>query len=141
MAFMEQDTYDIEKNIIQLLTKSQMRAAIYGTPMIDAFSKAIRILSMHKSDDGYNENALLYSDTILALREHYISNRKKTNRCGECGCSCTCDEGCKGDHSKCTSAVECSHHCGCYISPMIENMPEKNRTVQCHAKHNENCDE
>lgn len=141
MAFMERETYDIEKNIIQLLTKGQLRAAIYGKPMIDAFSRAVRILSMHKSDAGYNENALLYSDTILTLRERYLSTAKQKNRCGECGCSCTCDAGCKGDHSKCTSPVECFHHCGCFISPMIENMPDKNRTVQCHAKHNENCDE
>lgn len=136
MAFMERETYDIEKNIIQLLTKGQMCAAIYGKPMIDAFSRAIRMIPNTDTFD-----AMKHGSTIMLLTKHYNSTKKKNNYCGECGCYCTCDEGCKGDWQKCTSTRECNHHCGCFIAPMVENMPDKNRTVQCHANHNENCDE
>jgi len=141
IAFMEQNAYNIEKNIIQLLTKVNMRKAIFGTPMIDAFSRAIRILSMHKSDDGYNENVILYSDTILTLREHFISTKKKRNYCGGCGCSCTCDESCGGDYNKCTSDRECTHHCGCFLNVVGEKILQK-RLIECsEPKHNINCDE
>ncbi len=136
MAFMEQNTYDIYENIVSLLTKGQMQAAIYGKPMIEAFSRAIRLMPKNTAAEERLHDIKMYD-----LNEHYISTKKQKNRCGECGCSCTCDEGCKGDWQKCTSTKECNHHCGCFISPMIENMPDKNRTVQCHLNHNENCDE
>ena len=134
MAFEEQETYDIQKSIVNLLTSSQMRAAIYSKPMIDAFSRAIRILSMRMTNDNKPENSLLYSSKILLINEHYISNKKVTNRCGDCGCSCTCDEGCNGDWQKCTSPVNCNHHCACYLTPMIKNLPDKNHTEGYHSK-------
>lgn len=117
MAFMEQGNYNILDNIMSLLTKRQLRAAIYGKPMIDAFSRAIRSIP--------NEHALdasIHGSKILLLRKEYLSTKNKKNHCGECGCSCECDEGCNGDWQKCTSSKECTHHCGCYVTSMLKNM-------------------
>ncbi|MCI9063101.1 MAG: hypothetical protein HFJ17_00600 [Clostridia bacterium] len=48
---------------------------------------------------------------------------KYVNHCPECGCSCTCNRECNGNHKMCTSSMkECNHHCGCYIAPLAKKI-------------------
>ncbi len=134
ITFAGQKNYDIVSNIISLLSKEKLDAAIMGEPMIDAFSEAIRSIP---TDNALS--ACLHGSKILLLEKEFLGksifptfekqkNEKQNNYCGECGCSCTCDGDCNGDTKKCTStkAIEksCSHCCDCYIGPMVENFPK-----------------
>lgn len=60
MAFMEQDNYDIQNNILKLLCKAQMQTAIYGKPMVDAFLRAIRIMPKPTVDEESLHDTKMY---------------------------------------------------------------------------------
>lgn len=132
MTFAENANLDALGNIISLLTNEKLENAIMGEPMIDAFSKAIRALP----DEGLL-SPVLHGSKIMLLRSKFLGQRifptfeekekkEQKNYCGDCGCSCTCDGGCNGDTTKCTSekANGCNHHCGCNIGPMVKNFPK-----------------
>ena len=48
---------------------------------------------------------------------------EQRNYCGDCGCECRCNGDCGGDTKKCTSKKAlkkgCTHHCECYVAPMV----------------------
>lgn len=132
IAFINQN-YNIYDNILSLLTNGQMQAAIYGKILLNTFSKALRLMQKKQLLDHLVRNNLQ-----ISLKQTFLSQKKQKNGCGECNCTCRCDVGCNGDWQKCTSPVGCNHHCGCYISAMIANWPDSDRTIECHSKSNKN---
>lgn len=54
---------------------------------------------------------------------------EQKNYCGGCGCECKCNGDCGGDTKKCTSKIAlekgCTHHCECYVGPMVAKWEEK----------------
>lgn len=106
MTFSGQGKYDALANILSLLTEEKLESAIMGEPMIDAFSNAIRSIPTTSS-----LSACLNGGKILLLEKEFLGKsifptfekKKKdeqNNYCGDCGCSCTCDGGCKEDTKK-----------------------------------------
>jgi len=130
MTFSKQGKYDILSNILSLLTEEKLETAIMGEPMIDAFSNAIRSITttsvLSKALNG--SKILLLEKTFQGKCIFPTFKKEQNNCCDSCGCSCTCDGGCNGDIKKCTSkeALEksCTHHCACYLIPIVENFPK-----------------
>ena len=62
---------------------------------------------------------------------------EQRNFCGECGCECVCNGDCGGDTTKCTckKALKkgCTHHCECYVVPMVAAWEEK-EPILTHKK-------
>ena len=109
-TFSGHGNYDILSNIISLLSEDKLKKAIIGKPMIDAFSNAIRSIPSEGFFDKINNGSdiLILEKEFLGKSIYSTIEKKKdeqNNRCGECGCSCTCDGGCNGDIKKCTTFV------------------------------------
>ena len=65
---------------------------------------------------------------------------EQRNFCGECGCECVCNGDCGGDTTKCTCKKAlrkaCTHHCECYVGPMVAKWEEKGPILTHKKKRN-----
>lgn len=121
--------YNLLENVLSLLSdKKMISQAIRTEPMLEAVIDALYNIPRETALETAKYGSLIFrlnrkyrESNILSLKKDITEQRKY---CGECGCSCVCDESCGGDTNKCTSKTavqkKCTHHCDCWIKPFVE---------------------